>query len=109
MTNYQFQQGDLLFVGVDPNALDLLKYKRSREKGNVIAKGERTGHAHVLTGDDVVLYRGIADGDFCIEAPKGATITHEEHAPVVLPPGTYLGSTVQTLDITDERKVPAPD
>lgn len=107
MAKNQFQQGDILFVRVD------LIPTRFRAKGladhNVIAEGEVTGHKHLLVGDQVELLLGELEGDFAIHAPKGATVTHDEHKPIELPPGEYIGTTVQTVDLPSGRHIHASD
>lgn len=60
----------------------------------VIAKGEATGHAHVLDGE--VMTFGSID-DLLLSGPqareirvtKSSTVTHPEHKPITLPVGSY--------------------
>lgn len=55
----------------------------------VLAKGERTGHAHrILERDGNVLY-DLGDSLYLRVGEGQATITHEEHAPITLQRGTY--------------------
>ena len=67
--------------------------KRKKLARAVLAEGEHTGHFHEAHGDGVALY-----DDGVLEAPHGAEVTHQEHAPVTVPPGTYDRSIVQEFD-----------
>jgi len=55
----------------------------------VLAEGEETGHKHVLTGDLIVWPIGRNDPTIVAVREKPATLTHEEHAPLAIPPGVY--------------------
>lgn len=59
----------------------------------ILARGEQTGHYHEATGEDVALYE-----DGTLDAPHGAVVTHQEHFPVTVPPGTYVRSIVREYD-----------
>jgi len=66
---------------------------RKRLDHAILAHGEVTGHYHEAHGAGVAFYdNGL------LEAPNGAEVTHQEHAPVVLPPGDYMRSIVQEYD-----------
>lgn len=61
-----------------------------------LAEGEVTGHYHEATGPGVSL---LDYGDrIVLNAPQGSTITHQEHAPLELPPGKYERSIVREYD-----------
>ncbi len=78
-----FRQGDLLFVRCNSVPADA-----EIVRDGVIARGETSGHAHRLQlgrGRALMLLAGIA----FIRARYRATITHEEHGAVTLPPGNY--------------------
>ena len=67
----------------------------------VIMEGEVTGHAHVAEGKGIEL---LTEGEKTIlDAPNGATITHEEHGPLALPPGKYVVRRVQEYDYDAEE------
>jgi hypothetical protein len=70
----------------------------------ILAEGEMTGHYHEAHGDGVALY-----DDGTLEAPHGAEVTHQEHLPVVIPPGTYERSIVQEYDHFAEEARPVVD
>ena len=89
-----YQQGDVLLFSevIGPKTL------RSRLDG-VLATGEATGHAHRLAeATDGLLYEA-EDGTLYLRVgAKGATITHEEHRPITVPPGDYRVGRVQEYD-----------
>jgi hypothetical protein len=78
-----YRQGDLLFVKsetpVPPDAMVV--------EDGVIARGESTGHTHRIATKAAILY--ILARQMYIEAKKRIEIKHEEHKPVVLPPGVW--------------------
>ena len=76
--------------------------KRQKLEQAILAHGEHTGHFHEAHGEGVALY-----DDGVLEAPAGAKVTHQEHAPVTIPPGTYQRSIVVEYDhfLEESRKV----
>jgi hypothetical protein len=73
-----YRHGDVLLVRVG----DCPENTPKRVRRMVLAEGEVTGHAHVIT----------APGRFRedrLSLPVGGTITHEEHHEMVLEPGDY--------------------
>lgn len=72
------RHGDVLLVRVGDCAANGPK----RVRRMVLAEGEVTGHAHVITAP------GRLVGDR-LSLPEGGTITHEEHREIVLEPGDY--------------------
>ncbi len=73
---------------------------------NHLAEGEVTGHFHAAEGVGVALHQDCTDPEILwLEAPEGATVTHQEHSPIVLPPGTYVRRIVREYDhITEEAR-----
>jgi hypothetical protein len=67
--------------------------RRKKLERAILAHGEHTGHFHEAHGDGVALH-----DDGVLEAPHGAEVTHQEHKPVTVPPGTYQRSIVQEYD-----------
>lgn len=57
----------------------------------VVALGEATGHHHRLTvlEPEHLEVRRAVDGRMFFVLHKEGTLTHEEHAPITLPAGTY--------------------
>lgn len=83
----QYRQGDVFITRVQKIPADAKA--AARDSGRIVlAYGEATGHAHAVLDEDVRL---LATGDrrFLEVGDKGATVKHEEHAPVSLPPGKY--------------------
>lgn len=72
--------------------------KRKKLERAILAHGEHTGHFHEAHGDGVALF-----DDGVLEAPHGAEVTHQEHAPVQIPPGTYDRSIVQEYSHFEEE------
>jgi hypothetical protein len=55
----------------------------------ILAKGELTGHAHRLEARDAAeLYEAGESRYLCVTGAE-ATLVHEEHLPIHLPPGVY--------------------
>ena len=53
----------------------------------ILAEGEVTGHAHRIADPEVRMW-SLGDQRY-ITVPRGASLTHEEHATIPLPPGDY--------------------
>lgn len=80
----------------------------------VLAEGEETGHRHAIRGDRVTMFRddslahdipaGLYVGHVRVEAPV-AELKHEEHAPLMLPRGTYRVRRQRELEPRDARVV----
>lgn len=71
-------------------------------KNNILAEGEATGHFHQAVGTGVSVF-DREDGVRVLNAPEGATITHQEHGVVVLPPGEYERFIVVEADPFSEE------
>jgi len=95
------QQGDVLFnrIGELPGSLKKVDKKL---RGYVLAEGETSGHAHVIT-DDVELYERDGTLYLSVTKPEGVAVTHEEHLPVTLEPGFYEIGIVQEFDPFSEQ------
>lgn len=104
------RQGDVLIIPVSALPASVTARKRTR-RGIVLAEGEVTGHAHTIADKDVVHFDapnaaaaaaqllasvglkvelGQEHAPTFLEVPTGATIRHEEHAPIDLAPGAYV-------------------
>lgn len=88
------QQGDVLIKKIGINLDDMKKVNKST-RGFVLAEGEATGHAHT-TVDDIEMFE--KDGVMYITSKDEFTVTHEEHHPITVEPGTYEIGTVQEYD-----------
>lgn len=71
-----FRHGDVLILDqiTIPQGVE-------RRKGNVIAEGKATGHAHRLHCGEIM----EKDGELFVIAHDNATLTHEEHNRLELP------------------------
>jgi hypothetical protein len=82
----QVRQGDVLLVPIDevPGAARL----QARIGGRVVlAEGEATGHAHAIRSAAATLH---GDGEErYLRVAAAVTLDHEEHAPIVVAPGSY--------------------
>ena len=113
MIDKHYRPGDILFIKIDK----LPDIKLKRKKGNIILKGELSGHAHRLRGNVKILevaerianrsHQRIWDGGILktyagpitiepnkqvisyaiVDAP--AELTHEEHPTITIPAGLY--------------------
>jgi hypothetical protein len=102
MMRAYYQQGDVILEEAGGLELEIDTGKLGVREGNVLFKGEASGHAHVLVGENV---RIVEDGDGTLwaSAPEGARVEHEEHAPIELPAGTYRVRKVQVYDHFEAR------
>jgi len=85
------QQGDVLLFSdaTVPAGASRLPHTR-------LAEGEVTGHCHEAVGEGIELVE--KDGTLYLVAPNGGTVTHQEHAPVEIPAGTYRVGIVREYD-----------
>lgn len=83
------RQGDVLLVPATGIPADTRSV--AREGGRLIlAEGEATGHAHaVLDRGAELLENDLEERFLRVLAEGGVTVSHEEHAPVRVPPGDY--------------------
>jgi hypothetical protein len=99
-----YRQGDVLLVRVDAIPQDATPCELAGDDV-VLAYGEVTGHAHKLEAKTVKPFaKGAvwsADAERFIQALDGATLRHEEHSAVVLPPGNYR--VIQQREYTPEE------
>jgi hypothetical protein len=84
-----YRQGDVLIIPIKsmPCQLDVV----SRESGRIVlAHGEVTGHAHVITSERATLFRDpkLAAIFMCVK-DSSVTLEHDEHDTIVIPPGSY--------------------
>src|SRR5690348_10992945 len=86
-----YRQGDVLIVPVRAGEVPQCTPAPRDPRGRmVLARGEATGHAHVVGGPGLRL---LADPDdperMFVEVPSHGRVTHEEHGPISLPAGHY--------------------
>lgn len=82
-----YRQGDVLLIPV-PCAPEGAQRQKREGLRIILATGEATGHAHAV---ETVGAELLASGTerFLRVPAGGASVTHEEHAPIALPAGTY--------------------
>lgn len=93
---FQVRQGDVLIVRVEQKPEQAVKQAKC-----ILALGEVTGHAHQIK-EEAFLYVD-ADGTKYVEVyGAAATVTHEEHGPIVLP-GPAIYRVTQQREYTPEE------
>ena len=75
-----YRQGDVLLVAKEIPLAGL------KEKDNVLARGEATGHSHRIEGAKVYV---TEDGMQVVQVERAARLVHEEHGEMAIPHGTY--------------------
>lgn len=103
MTDH-YRQGDVLLVRVE--SLNAQAKKDSHEPSIVLAYGEVTGHAHRLSAPEGIAAYSF-NGDTFVQLTQPGRVTHEEHDPIALSPGTY--KVVRQREYTPERIVRVSD
>jgi len=98
MKGIQIQHGDVLLKPVERLPKGVIQHKNNGRL--VVAEGEATGHAHVITDLGAVLWE--LKGDLYLEVAEIVTITHEEHKPLEIPEGIYQIGRVQEYDYFQE-------
>ena len=89
------QQGDVLIQTAKIPAS--AKIKAPSKRGIILAEGEATGHAHVITDtDNAVLFED--DNTVYLRVLKDLHLNHEEHAVITIPRGDYQVKKVQEYD-----------
>jgi hypothetical protein len=93
MSNITHGDVDLLKVSSIPKTAKIQNIKNNHKNGTAIEYGEHTGNAHVITptkGGIVNFYFDDVKATQYVEVKEApAVITHEEHAPLVIPIGIY--------------------
>lgn len=100
---HQRQQGDVLFVKVDsmPTGGRVIQ---PTARGYVVAEGEATGHAHVLSAEAVLEMREV-NGVLYARIADPTALSHDEHHANPIEPGVYAYSRVQEYDhFTEEAR-----
>ncbi len=100
----QIQQGDVLLQqvsGIPQGAV------RARQQGKlVVARGEQTGHSHIIDSDKATLWSLTKNGatEPYLEVQAPVTIVHDEHKPLPIPPGIYRVGRVKEFDYFEEME-----
>lgn len=100
------RQGDVMLVAVDSIPAGVVAVPR--ESGSVVlAYGEATGHKHRIPHRSAQLYRSESDVDlrWLKIGGAGATLLHDEHGKVKVPPGAYRVLIQRTWSDADEAVI----
>jgi len=100
-TPWMIRQGDVLLIAVPGIPADAHDVPREASGRLVLAYGERTGHAHALHESGVRMLRA-ANQEVFLEVREPATLVHEEHGWIAIPPGTY--QVVRQREWTDAEE-----
>ena len=87
-----YRQGDVLLVPVAPSEVPsaALATPVDRRGRFVLARGEATGHAHVVAGPGLRVLADPVDADLLfVDVPTKGVLTHDEHGSIHLPSGHY--------------------
>ena len=96
MQNFK-HQGDVTFAEAKWEKIgEIAKHDGSF----VLALGETTGHKHVITVEKAtdMEIRRLHNNEFLMTLLAPATVTHEEHLPITLQPGTYRVGAEREVD-----------
>jgi hypothetical protein len=80
------RQGDVL---LSPSSAPLHKLNLQKLNHCTLAEGEVTGHSHRITQGEADLYQNN-EVLYLKVLSETALLTHEEHAPVSIPRGTWM-------------------
>ena len=115
----KYQQGDVVMFKVSDDCFERntrsgkehkVEYHGKQPTHAIVAFGEVTGHTHQVNMANMLKEAGVTlsmgyRGEAGVDVPEGfvvhkesVTITHEEHKPVVLPPGNYVVRIVREFD-----------
>ena len=95
----QYRQGDLLLTKIS-KPRSAKPAEQDVENGRlVLLRGERTGHAHTVEADKATI---MSWGDvMALEVAEETELTHDEHNPIPLKPGTYQVNTQRRFNYDD--------
>lgn len=85
------RQGDVAIIRTTPKTKIGKRIEREGRR-IILARGEATGHHHAIADGGAELH-ALSDTDdrfLKVMAASGVTLTHQEHAPVLIPPGDYV-------------------
>ncbi len=107
MSKFIARQGDVIIIGIDaiPSDITLTAPENGRA---TLALGEATGHHHSIFSNRVAFFRddGTGSGYIGVSGDAPVSLTHQEHAPVALPPGNYRFHIQQEwTDAREPRRV----
>lgn len=102
-----YRQGDVLLIEARMPEDEVTAVARDDGK-LVLAYGEFTGHSHAIAEQDAYMVQ-FANGERYLRVGTSVQVRHQEHLPVVLPPGTfkviiqreYVPGPVQYREVAD--------
>lgn len=105
----QIQQGDVLFQELE--SLPQAAAKIAHKGPIVVARGEKTGHSHVVDSDQVTLWQLTRGGETqtYLEVRAPAIVRHDEHKPLQIPTGIYRVGRVKEFDYFERMERPIED
>lgn len=92
--------GDVILERVDSLPKDFKKMEKSKD--GALAYGELTGHLHQLQGANFDL-RTNKDGIKFLHVLEPTPVKHQEHSPIMIPPGDYKIGIQQEYDPFTKR------
>ena len=87
-----FRQGDVLLVPIEASAVPAGAVPAPRDRAGrlVLARGEVTGHAHVISGPGVRLLADRDDLDrLFVQVDDAGVLSHDERPEIAVPRGHY--------------------
>lgn len=105
----QIQQGDVLMQEV--SSLPEGARRMPNEGQVIVARGEATGHSHVVRSDKASLWSLTRNGvtELYLEVRSPVTIVHDEHRPLTIPTGIYRVGRVKEYDYFTEIERPVEE
>lgn len=106
MARYMVRQGDVLLerIAALPEGLNLIA--RDSRGRIVVEEGEVTGHYHAIADVNAVLYQAEQTAAQYLEVlDREVSLTHDEHATIMLPPGVYVRRPQREYFEGNERRV----
>ena len=97
------RQGDFLFIPVSEEQWRNARVSpedRPYAKKLVVGVGEKTGHMHVVLSRAAETF--VGGGARFLRATEDVSVTHEEHAALKIPKGTY--QIVQQRELQPDRR-----
>ena len=87
--NKCYRQGDVILIPVRSIPEDAVR--QVVEDRIVLAEGEQTGHSHTVAVEEAEIFTVSDEVDRWLRVKSGgATVTHQEHAPVEVPEGDWI-------------------
>lgn len=95
-----WRHGDVLIA-----ITDAIPEGAKQQTGNILARGEITGHSHRIAEPDAAELWGLDGLLFVKVIAPSATLVHEEHKPITLPQGIYRVWMQREYTPTEIRRI----